>query len=138
MIVRNVYAGKEYRWRQGYTSSLLIDRKDAEASEVLLTTIEPENLTHRHVHRENEQLYFVIRGEGLIIFRSEGETVDKEARIKSGDVVSIPVNTEHQVCSKGEEPLVYLTIDVFPKGKPKDEPTWDAHAKIVAMEIVNR
>jgi mannose-6-phosphate isomerase-like protein (cupin superfamily) len=138
MIVRSVYAGKEYTWRQGYSSSLLIDRKDAEASEVLLTTIAPENFTHRHIHKENEQLYFVVRGEGIIISRSEGETVDNEERIKSGDVVFIPANTEHQVFSKGEEPLIYLTIDVFPRGKPKDEPTWEAHAKIVAVEIMNR
>jgi len=53
-----------------HINSLLIDRKDTEATEVLLTIIKPGNYTHRHLHTSNEQLYCVVEGEGTVISRS--------------------------------------------------------------------
>ena len=131
MIVKDVKEGKDYRWST-HTNSLLIDRKDTEGSEVFLTTIEPKKFAPRHIHNDNEQLYYVIEGEGLITYRLFHEASDKEVKIKSGQVVFIPLKTEHQIVCLGEKPLIYLTVDVFPKGKPTDEPTWDAHAKKLA------
>jgi len=136
MIVKNVFEGKDYRWPT-HTNSLLIDRKDTQGSEVFLTTIEPKRFTHRHIHKENEQLYYVIKGKGVIICRSKKEKKDREVRIKKGEVVFIPIQTEHKVFCKGEEPLVYLTIDIFPKGKPKGELTWESHAKKLKIETKN-
>lgn len=131
MIVKDINQGKDYRWST-HTNSLLIDRKDTEGSEVFLTTIEPKKFAPRHIHDDNEQLYYVIKGEGLVTYRLPSETADKEVKIKAGQVVFIPLQTEHQITCVGEKPLIYLTIDVFPKGKPADEPTWEAHAKKLA------
>jgi len=133
MIVKDINEGKDYRWST-HTNSLLIDRKDTEGSEVFLTTIEPKKFAPRHIHNDNEQLYYVIEGEGLITYRLSCETSDKEVKIKAGQVVFIPLETEHKIVCSGEKPLIYLTIDVFPKGKPTDEPTWDAHAKKLAAK----
>ena len=131
MIVKDSNEGKDYRWST-HTNSLLIDRRDTEGSEVFLTTIEPKKLAPRHVHDDNEQLYYVIKGEGLVTYRLPSETADQEVKIKAGQVVFIPLETDHQITCVGEKPLIYLTIDVFPKGKPTDEPTWEAHAKKLA------
>lgn len=131
MIIKDIKQGKDYRWST-HTNSLLIDRKDTEGSEVFLTTIEPKKFAPRHIHNDNEQLYYVIKGEGSITYRLLYETADKEVKIKAGQVIFIPLKTEHQIACLGEKPLIYLTIDVFPKGKPADEPTWDAHARKLA------
>ena len=131
MIVKDINKGKDYRWST-HTNSLLIDRKDTEGSEVFLTIIEPKNLAPRHIHDDNEQLYYVMEGEGLITYRLLNETTDRQVKIKAGQVVFIPLQTEHQITCLGEKSLIYLTIDVFPKGKPSDEPTWEAHAKKLA------
>jgi len=133
MIVKDINRGKDYRWST-HINSLLIDRKDTEGSEVFLTTTESKEFVPRHIHNDNEQLYYVIEGEGLITYRPSSETTDKEVKIKAGQVVFIPLRTEHQITCVGEKPLIYLTIDVFPKGKPTDEPTWDAHARKLATK----
>jgi len=131
MIIKDINKGKDYRWST-HTNSLLIDRKDTEGSEVFLTTIEPKKFAPRHIHDDNEQLYYVIEGEGLITYQLLNETTDRQVKIKADQVVFIPLQTEHQIICLGEKPLIYLTIDVFPKGKPSDEPTWEAHAKKLA------
>lgn len=131
MIVKDIKKGKDYRWST-HTNFLLIDRKDTEGSEVFLTIIEPKKFTPRHTHNDNEQLYYVIEGEGLLTSRSPCEMTDKKVKIIAGQVVFIPLQTEHQVACIGGKPLVYLTVDVFPKGKPADELTWEAHAKKLA------
>jgi len=131
MIIKDINKGKDYRWST-HTNSLLIDRKDTEGSEVFLTTIEPKKFAPRHIHDDNEQLYYVMEGEGLITYQLLNETTDRQVKIKADQVVFIPLQTEHQIICLGEKPLIYLTIDVFPKGKPSDEPTWEAHAKKLA------
>jgi len=133
MIVKNIFKGKDYKWPT-HTNSLLIDRKATKGSEVFLTRIEPKKFTHRHIHRDNEQLYYVIKGKGLITYRLKGEKIERKARIEEKDLVLIPIKTEHQVFCVGNKPLLYLTIDVFPKGKPKGEESWEAHARKLAIE----
>ncbi|MCD6231293.1 cupin domain-containing protein [Candidatus Aerophobetes bacterium] len=132
MIVKDIKNGKDYRWST-HINSLLIDRKDTEGTEVFLTKVEPKKSVPQHTHNDNEQLYYVIEGEGLINYRSPSESVGKKVKIKAGQIVFIPLKTEHQIICVGEKPLIYLTIDVFPKGKPPGEPTWDAHAKNLAI-----
>ena len=133
MIVKNVFAGKDFCWPT-HTNSLLIDRKDTEGTEAFLTTIQPEGATHRHSHEDNEQLYYVISGRGVITCRLEGEDSDKETELKKEDAVFIPVKAEHKVACAGKSPLVYLTVDVFPRGKPEGEPTWESHASKLVVE----
>ncbi|MDO9591641.1 MAG: cupin domain-containing protein [Erysipelotrichaceae bacterium] len=133
MIIKNIFRGRNYCWPT-HTNSLLIDRKDTEGTEVFLTTIQPGKATPFHIHKDNEQLYYVISGRGLITSCLEGGKGDKKTKIKREDVVLIPIKTEHQASCIGNSPLVYLTIDVFPRGKPKDAPTWEAHAKELAVQ----
>jgi len=95
-IVKGIKKGKDYCWST-HTNSLLIDRKDTEGSEVFLTTIKPKKFTPRHAHNDNEQLYYVIEGEGLLTYRSLGEMTDKKVKIIAGQAVFIPLETEHQV-----------------------------------------
>ena len=132
MIVRSSLHGEDYNWPT-HTNSLLIDRKDSRGTEALLTTIRPGKATHDHSHAENEQLYYVTQGAGQIKHAAPGKK-PRLAKIRKGDVVFIPLRTMHQVACRGRKPLRYITVDIFPGGKPKSEPTWAAHARKLAEE----
>jgi len=133
IIVKNIKNGKEYRWLT-HTNYLLLDRKDTIGTEVFLTTIKSNKFTHRHSHKYNEQLYYVIKGKGMIVYKYKNSSKDNKIYIKEKEVVFIPMETEHQIFSIGKSDLVYITIDIFPKGKPKDEKTWDDHAQKLTIE----
>jgi mannose-6-phosphate isomerase-like protein (cupin superfamily) len=62
--------------------------------------------SQEHFHREAEEVYFVIEGQGGI--RVDGETHS----IKPGDVVVITPGERHKVWQEGETDLVLLVTCV--------------------------
>ncbi len=127
VLIADSTAGVPYKWPH-HTNELILDRKDAEAGEIMLTCIEPGEQCHRHAHADNEQIYYIISGRGQLRYSEPDADSDTVAELVPGQVVYIPCHTEHQTSCAGEETLVYLGVDVFPRGKPADEPTWAAHA----------
>ena len=65
-------------------------------------TVEPGAATLRHRHREAEEIYFVLSGEGALEIGAGIE------RVGPGDARLIPPGTEHRVTAIGPEPLVLL------------------------------
>ena len=55
-----------------------------------------------HFHKETEESYFVIKGEGLVTLG------DQQKIIKAGDLIVIPLNTEHHIINNGPETLTLL------------------------------
>jgi len=51
--------------------------------------------------------------------------------LESGDLVRIPPHTLHRIRCSGKQQLVYLSVDCFPGGRPKDEPTWESHVRVM-------
>jgi|YNPBryBLVA2012_1023415.scaffolds.fasta_scaffold00230_22 mannose-6-phosphate isomerase-like protein (cupin superfamily) len=133
-LVKNMRRGIPYRWPT-HTNALLIDRKGTRGTEVFLTTIMPGKSTHPHVHDANEQLYIVVSGRGRIVFRpGGGSRRTRTVGCTKDDIVFIPMHEVHQVFCRGTTPLRYVTVDIFPSGKPADEPTWAAHAARLRTE----
>jgi mannose-6-phosphate isomerase-like protein (cupin superfamily) len=65
------------------TSRLVRNQSLAEA------TLEPEQATERHYHRESEEIYFILDGGGLM-------EIDGDSReIAPGDAVLIPPGARH-------------------------------------------
>lgn len=122
--------GKRYRFAT-HINDILLPREEAEVIEAFKVVIEPGQYTHRHVHPEAEQLYYVRSGRGRAVYTlADGET--REFELEPEDVVHVPRHTYHQIfCTSEDEPLVYLCIDGFPEGIPADEPTWDSHAQAI-------
>jgi mannose-6-phosphate isomerase-like protein (cupin superfamily) len=58
--------------------------------------------TLRHFHQRTEELYYVIRGNGLMMLG------DERFGISPGDTVLIPLGTPHHVANTGNEPLCIL------------------------------
>ena len=65
-------------------------------------TVEPGAATLRHRHREAEEIYFVLSGEGALEI---GAVIE---RVGPGDARLIPPGAEHRVTAIGPEPLVLL------------------------------
>lgn len=75
---------------------------DARRQSLAEATIAPGAETLEHLHRESEEIYSFLSGEGRI--RLAGE----EAAVTAGDTVVIPPGTPHKLWNVGERALVLL------------------------------
>lgn len=126
---RFVFSTKEtvhYRFPT-HVNDLVMDRSQAETSEVFIVVLEPGEAPPLHVHDDTEQVFYVLEGAGLLQI---GESAKRFA-VRPGDVVRIPPATYHRIFCDGAKPLRYLSIDCFVGGRPHDEPTWDSHVKAI-------
>ena len=60
-----------------------------------------------HSHRAEEEMFFVVKGEGLLRYG------DETRRIRAGDVICCPVGgpeTAHQIINDSNDYLAYLSI----------------------------
>src|SRR5215468_10226447 len=62
-----------------------------------------------HAHRGNEEMFFVLEGEGSV--RIAGET----HRIRQGDFISLPPGRDsaHQIVNDSKAPLRYLAVSTM-------------------------
>jgi mannose-6-phosphate isomerase-like protein (cupin superfamily) len=126
----NIKEGKHYTVPT-HSCDLLIPREKTNTLETYHVIVDQGRFTHKHIHKDMEQLYYVTAGQGKVVLSSStGE--EKAYLLKPGDLFYIPQNTWHQVfCLSQESPLTYLCVDTFPRGIPANEPTWDSHIEAV-------
>jgi uncharacterized cupin superfamily protein len=62
-----------------------------------------------HAHRGNEEMFFILEGEGSV--RIDGET----HRIRKGDFISLPPGkySAHQIINDSQAPLRYLAVSTM-------------------------
>jgi len=113
-----------------HTNLLVMDRSQAEAAEAFLVVLEPKEAPPLHVHDDTEQVFYVVRGEGTLYI---GAGDAERFPVKRGDLVRIPPHTQHRIRASAKDRLVYLSVDCFPGGRPKDEPTWESHVRGVCQ-----
>jgi mannose-6-phosphate isomerase-like protein (cupin superfamily) len=113
-----------------HTNDLVMDRADAQTSEVFVVVLEPGEAPPLHQHNDTEQVFYILEGEGVLRIGSD----EKELAVRPTDVVRIPPTVLHSIRSSGQKPLRYLAIDCFIAGRPKDEPTWDSHARAMCQQ----
>jgi len=105
----------------GVDYSVLLPRERSECVEILLERF-PKGLAFPiHQHKECEQTYLFLEGEGEVTLGSEIH------RLKKGGVVYIPRLTDHAVRNIGDSELVYVVVETYPDGYLPGEPTWDSH-----------
>jgi len=117
---------KHYRFPT-HTNDLVMDRAEAATSEVFVVVLEPGEAPPLHQHTDTEQIFYVLEGRGTLTIGEEKQ----QHPVKVGDVVRIPPSMLHSIEAEGDDPLRYLAIDCFTEGRPKDEPTWDAHVRVM-------
>jgi mannose-6-phosphate isomerase-like protein (cupin superfamily) len=113
-----------------HVNDLVMDRAEAETSEVFIVVLEPGEAPPLHVHHDTEQIFYVMEGNGLLQIGDHPERYP----VKPGDVVRIPPHTYHRIFCDGDKPLRYLSVDCFVGGKPKDEPTWESHVRAICKQ----
>lgn len=64
--------------------------------------VPPGGATHRHRHRESEELYFILSGQGRMTLGEE------EFPVAPGDTILIPPGAPHALVNPGAEPLRLL------------------------------
>ena len=75
-----------------------------------VTTIPPGKISFPyHAHRANEEMFFVLEGEGSV--RIAGET----HKIRKGDFISLPPGPDsaHQIFNDSKAPLRYLAVSTM-------------------------
>jgi len=88
--------GSEIRELLAYRNSSIRNQSLAEA------TLPPGTSTTRHYHSKSEEIYYILKGSGLM------EIEDEKSMIKPLDAVAIPPGKAHQLTNTGFEPLVLL------------------------------
>ncbi|MCK5080594.1 MAG: cupin domain-containing protein [Candidatus Moranbacteria bacterium] len=74
------------------------------------------NITNKfrpHLHKRTEEIYYILRGRGIV-------TIDKEQQeVQKGDLIPISKNKLHTIEKISEKPLELLAITT-PKYDPED------------------
>jgi quercetin dioxygenase-like cupin family protein len=112
-----------------HINDIIVDRAQSSSSEVFMVYVEPEKSVHHHKHDDTEQIFYMIKGTGIL---SIGENKE-EHKVKPGDVIRIPVKTLHSIRTDSEVTIQYLCVDCF-GAEPPLEPTWDEHVHVVCNE----
>ncbi len=114
-----------------HINDLVMDRADAETSEVFVVVLERGEAPPLHVHHDTEQIFYMLQGSGTLQI---GADAPAYFDVKPGDVVRIPPHSYHRIECKSQEPVIYLSVDCFVGGRPKDEPTWDSHVSTLCAQ----
>jgi len=88
--------GSEIRSILDRTNSAVANQSLAEA------TLPPGAMTAPHLHPHTEEIYYVLRGAGLMTLGAERRAVGM------GDGILIPPGTSHTIQNLGQDPLVFL------------------------------
>jgi mannose-6-phosphate isomerase-like protein (cupin superfamily) len=114
-----------------HINDLVMDRSEARFSEVFIVVIEPGKAPPLHIHHDTEQIFYVIEGSGTLTI---GKDKQQHLPVKTGDIVRIPVGVWHSIEADPGKVLRYLAVDCFGSIRNEEEPTWDAHVKVLCKE----
>ena len=114
-----------------HTNDLIMDRRDAAASEAFFVILEPGEAPPLHVHPDAEQVFYILEGVAqMTVGREDPETF----ALRAGDFVRTPPGVHHAVRNTGPGRFSYLSIDCFTAGPSAAEPTWDSHVRVMCAE----
>ena len=79
-----------------------------------LARVKPGEITHKHRLKTSSEVYFILRGKGVI------HIDDETAEVKEGHIIYIPPGAVQRIKNTGNEDLVFLCI-VCPPWRKEDE-----------------
>lgn len=91
--------------RGGQVSYLLLTKGQFRSKNLSVTWVEGERDSQQpiHAHEENEQVYVIVRGHGVMKVGGE------EQEVWPGTLVFVPPGTGHAIRNTYDEPLVYVS-----------------------------
>ena len=96
--------------RGGQVSYLLLTKGQFGSRNLSVTWVEGEPGSEQpvHDHPAQEQVYVIVRGQGLM------RVGDDEREVSAGTLVFVPPGAGHAIRNRGEEPLVYVSATAPP------------------------
>jgi len=71
---------------------------------VSLARLQPTLSYESHSHKDHEEVYYILSGNGSI-------KIDNEvAKFRDGDIIYIPVNKIHSITNEGDEMVEFLAF----------------------------
>ena len=91
----------------GVVSYQLLNPDNAPESRVTITRVhlDPSAEQPRHIHESSEQIWYAVRGEGMLLLAD-----DEERAFSPGDVVRFADGDVHGLRNIGNEELVYISV----------------------------
>jgi mannose-6-phosphate isomerase-like protein (cupin superfamily) len=71
---------------------------------ISLAKLQPTLSYEKHDHRDHEEIYYIISGNGHI------KIGDEMARFRDGDIIYIPEKTSHSITNDGDEMVEFLAF----------------------------
>ncbi len=104
MEIRSLASATPFTTKDGSTIRSLLDLGTAPVRKQSLAeaTVAAGAATERHYHRDSEEIYYVVEGEGE--FELDGE----RAVVRAGDAMLIPPGAWHQIRASEAGPLRFL------------------------------
>jgi len=82
----------------------IIDNNDLDNMTISFTSLRVSKHTRGHSHKGIEEIYYFIKGEGIIMLNEE------QIEVQRGDTVIIPDGVFHKVFNRGIDNLDFLAI----------------------------
>ena len=104
MEVVNRNASAPFVTKDGSEIRSILDRTNSGAANQSLAeaTLPPGGATEAHRHPRTEEIYYILRGAGLMRVGAA------ERAVGPGDAILIPPGSVHQIRNAAAEPLVFL------------------------------
>ncbi len=101
--------------RGGQKSWLLLREGQFGASNLAVTWVKgaPGSMQAVHGHPDNEQIYVIVRGRGVM------QVADEMQEVGEGTLVYIPPGAAHAIKNTSDEPLVFVSA-TSPPFNPKE------------------
>jgi mannose-6-phosphate isomerase-like protein (cupin superfamily) len=105
MEIASVSSAEPFATKDGST---IRELHHTAAQSLAEATLEPDQATQRHYHRATEEIYFVVKGSGMM------EVDGERAQIRPGDAVLIPPGAWHTLENNGTSEMRILCCCVPP------------------------
>jgi mannose-6-phosphate isomerase-like protein (cupin superfamily) len=80
---------------------------DTSRLNVTHVSIKPGETVPEHTHEDEDQIYFVVRGQGFV------ELDGERTNVGAGSSVMIPIGTRHLITNTGTDVLDYVFFVVY-------------------------
>jgi mannose-6-phosphate isomerase-like protein (cupin superfamily) len=96
--------------RGGQTSYLLLTEGQANSQNLTITWVkgEPGSQQNLHAHPDEEQVYVIVAGRGLM------HVADEEREVGPGTMILVPKGASHAIRNVGSEELAYVSATAPP------------------------
>lgn len=96
---------------EGCESRQLLNDENSESRRVTITEVhlKPGYSQPRHVHDTSEQIWYALKGSGLLLLAD-----NNEKSFNAGDVVRFADGEVHRLLNNSEEEFVYISVTTPP------------------------